>query len=189
MSELVRCKPCGYVCRRDALRRVCPACGAGLSAFEPYEDRVSAARRFILNLDLHPILVHSPQTFATLLPALVLVGWVFPTFFANELSTVVRFTALILPVTVVGAIISGLIDGKVKFKRLGVPLVMLKIVAGACLLIISIVNAAIILVGGFQDSVRPLVMVLGVASLVCAVLLGHTGKRLILPILPGRLRT
>ena len=188
MPEFMRCKPCGYISRKDALRRVCPACGAPLTAFEPYEDRVSAARRSILNLDLHPILVHAPQTFATLLPGLVMVAMLFPGFYANELNAVVCFTSLILPLSVVGAIVSGLIDGKVKFKRLGVPLVMLKMVAGACLLLLSIVNAAIVLVGGFQASVRPFVLVLGAASFLCAVLLGHTGKKLILPILPGRLR-
>ena len=186
MPEFVRCKPCGYVSRKGVLRRVCPACGAALSAFEPYEDRVSAARRFILNLDLHPILVHAPQTFATFLPGLAVVGMLFPSLYSAELRAVVCFTALVLPVSVVGAILSGLIDGKVKFKRLGVPLVVRKIVIGACLLIISTVNAAIVLVGGFQDGTRPLVLSLGAASLVCAVLLGAAGKKLILPILPGR---
>ena len=186
MSEFVRCKPCGYVSRKGALRRVCPACGAGLSAFEPYEDRVSARRRLILSLDLHPILVHAPQTFATLLPGLALVAMLFPAFYSAELCAVVCFTSLVLPVSVVGAIVSGLIDGKVKFKRLGVPLVVRKIIVGACLLIVSTLNAAIIVVGGFQDGTRPLVVSLGVASLVCAVLLGTSGKNLILPILPGR---
>jgi len=186
MPEFVRCKPCGYVSQKDALRRVCPACGAALSAFESYEDRVSAARRFILNLDLHPIMVHAPQTFATLLPGLAMVAILFPEFYSAELRAVVCFTAFVLPVSVVGAILSGLIDGKVKFKRLSAPLVVRKIVIGVCLLIISTINATTVFVGGFQDGTRPLVLSLGVASIVCAVLLGTSGKKLILPILPGR---
>ena len=88
----------------------------------PNEDRVSAARRFILNLDLHPILVHAPQTFATFLPGLAVVAMLLPALYSAELRAVVCFTALVLPVSVVGAILSGPIDGKVKFKRLGVPL-------------------------------------------------------------------
>lgn len=186
MSELVRCKPCGYVCRKAALRRVCPACGAGLKAFEPYQDRVSARRRFILDLDLHPIIVHAPQTFATLLPGLAAVAVLFPAFYPGQLNAVVCFSTLILPVSVVGAILSGLIDGKVKFKRLGAPLVVRKIVAGSCLLAVSIANAAIVLAGGFQAGTTPFVLLLGAASLVCAVVLGRAGKKLILPILPGR---
>ena len=98
MPEFVRCKPCGYVSRKGTLRRVCPACGAALSAFEPYEDRVSAARRFILNLDLHPILVHAPQTFATFLPGLAVVAMLFPAFYSAVLLAVVCFAAFVLPV-------------------------------------------------------------------------------------------
>ncbi|MBN2295596.1 MAG: hypothetical protein JXM70_24410 [Pirellulales bacterium] len=186
MTEYMKCKPCGYVSQKSTLRRVCPACGAPLSAFEPYEDRVSASRRFILNLDLHPILVHTPQTFATFLPGLAVIAMLFPTFYSSELLAVVCFTAFVLPVSVMGAILSGLVDGKMKFKRLSSPLVVRKIVIGACLLIISTVNAVITFVGGFQDGTRLLVLSLGVASLVCAVLLGAAGKKLIIPILPGR---
>ncbi|HYW78347.1 MAG TPA: hypothetical protein VE890_02185 [Thermoguttaceae bacterium] len=186
MSEFVRCKPCGYIARKGTLRRVCPACGAALSAFEPYEDRVSASRRLVLSLDLHPILVHAPQTFATFLPGLAAVAMLFPAFYPAELRAVVCFQAFILPVSVVGAILSGLIDGKLKFKRLGVPLVVRKVLVGTGLLVVSTVNAAIVFVDGFQDGTRLVVLLLGVASLVCAVLLGTTGKKLIIPILPGR---
>lgn len=185
MPELVRCKPCGYVSRKDALKGVCPACGASLKAFEPYEDRVSARRRLILSLDMHPILVHTPQTFATFLPALAVFALLFPGFYSAELSAVICFAALFLPVTVVGAILSGLIDGKMKFKRLTTPLVVRKIIIGTSLLIVSAANAAVILVSGFHDTARILVLSLGAASFVCAVLLGTFGKKLILPILPG----
>ena len=186
MSDLVRCKPCGYVTRRDRLRQVCPACGAKISVFEPFEDRVSARRRFILELDLHPILVHAPQTFATILPALAVLVMVFPQFYAAELTAVVCFTALILPVSVLGAIASGLVDGKLKFKRLGPPLVVQKIIVGTCLLAVSTAGALVVLRHGFQGGARAAVVSLGTASFVCAVLLGHTGKQLIRPILPGR---
>jgi len=186
MPELVRCKPCGYVMRKDKLGRVCPACGAKAAAFEAYEDRVSARRRFILNLDLHPILVHAPQTFAALLPGLVALAMLFPEFYAAELGAVIGFSALILPLGVVGAIASGLVDGRVKFKRLSPPFLVQKITAGTCLLIVSGANAAVVLFEGLGPGTLPWVLGLGVASLACAVVLGHTGKKLILPILPGR---
>ena len=186
MPELVRCKPCGYVMRKDKLGRVCPACGAKAAAFEPYKDRVSARRRMILNLDLHPILVHAPQTFAALLPGLVAVAMLFPAFYPAELGAVIGFSALILPPGVAGAIASGLVDGRVKFKRLSTPLVVQKIAAGTCLLIVSGANATVVLVGRLESGTMPWVLGLGLASLACAVVLGHTGKKLILPILPGR---
>jgi hypothetical protein len=186
MPELVRCKPCGYVCPKSSLRQVCPACAASLAAFEPYEDRVSAKRRWFLSFDFHPILVHTPQAFVVLLPGLAAVCMLFPEFYSAELCAVVCFMVLLLPLSVVGAILSGLLDGKVKFKRFRAPLLVRKIVFGAFLLIISTVNAAIVLMSGFQDGTRLLVAALGVASLVCGVLLGLAGKKLILPILPGR---
>jgi hypothetical protein len=93
---------------------------------------------------------------------------------------------LVLPVSVVGAISSGLIDGKVKFKRLGTPLVLRKIVIGSSLFIISLANAVVVLLAGFQAGARIAVAALGAACFVCAVLLGQAGKQLILPVLPGR---
>ena len=185
MPELVRCKPCGYVCRKDALRGVCPACGVGVKAFEPYEDRVAAKRRFILSLDLHPIIVHAPQTFASILPGLVLAAVLFPELYPEKLEAVIYFTALILPPSVAGAILSGLIDGKARFKRLKSPLIVQKLFAGAGLLAVSITTAATILLGGFTAGTRPFLIGLSLTSFVCAVLLGRAGGRLMGPILPG----
>jgi rubredoxin len=186
MPELVRCKPCGYVMRKDKLGRVCPACGAKAAAFEPHKDRVSARRRMILNLDLHPILVHAPQAFAALLPVLVAAAMLGPSFYAAELRAVIGFFVLVLPLGTVTAIASGLVDGKLKFKRLSPPYLVQKIVAGIGLLIVSGANAAVVLVAGLGPRTMPWVLGLAAASLACAVFLGHTGKKLILPILPGR---
>jgi len=92
---------------------------------------------------------------------------------------------LLLPLTVVGAIISGLIDAKVKLKRLRNPAPLRKIITGNLLLALSIANAAVVLLGGFDESTRPYVLLLGAASLACAVLLGMMGKKLIAATLPG----
>jgi len=186
MAKLIRCRPCGYVGTQAETGQPCPACGAAATAFEPYEDKVSARRRFILDLDLHPILVHAPQAFATLLPLLAAVGICLPAFYETELAAVVIFHALILPPSVVGAIISGLIDGRTKMKRLKARFLVRKIILGLCLLAISGAGAAVVALGGFQQGTKLPVLVLGVASFGCAVLLGRTGKRLIIPILPGR---
>ncbi len=186
MPELVRCKPCGYVCRKDSLRGVCPACGVGEKAFEPYEDRVSAKRRIILSLDLHPIIVHAPQTFASLLPALVLAAVLFPALYPDELKAVIYFVALILPPGVAAAIASGVIDGKARFKKLKTPLIVQKIIAGSALMGVSIATASVLLIGGFNSGTMPFLIGLSIASFVSAVLLGRAGGRLMGPILPGR---
>ena len=58
MKELVRCRPCGYVMEKDKLGDVCPACGLPHKVFEPYREKVSLNRLFVLNLDLPNC--HSP---------------------------------------------------------------------------------------------------------------------------------
>ena len=186
MPEMVICKPCGYVMNRDRLRGVCPACGASSSVFKPYEDKVSASRRRILDLDLHPILVHAPQAFATFLPGLTALAILFPPFYPEEVAAVVCFMALILPISVIGAISSGLIDAKLKFKKLSPPLVVRKIVLGVGLLLVSLAIGLVVLLGGFSSDTRLAVAALSGASLLFAILLGHCGKQLIRPILPGR---
>jgi len=185
MAQLLRCKACGYLIREDKLRKVCPACGLRRKIFEPYEPRISAWRSFILDLDLHPILVHFPQAFCTILPLLVLGRIAMPSFYAQQLDAVIQFTVLLLPLTVVGAILSGLIDAKVKLKRLRNPAPLRKIIVGTLLLALSVANAAVVSLGGFDQTTRLYVLLLSSATLACAVLLGMMGKKLIAAILPG----
>ena len=168
------------------LRRACPACGLPAKVFEPYQQKISPRRSFILNLDLHPILVHFPQAFCSILPPLVIVSMLFPGFYGPELIAVVGFTSLVLPLTVVGALISGLIDAQTKLKKLSPPALVQKIAVGSSLLGLSIAMASIIARGGFQAGPgRIAVLLLSLASFGCAVLLGMMGKRLINAILPG----
>ena len=171
--------------RERKLKEVCPACGLRRSVFEPYEEKVSARRRFILDLDLHPILVHFPQTFATILPPLLLATMLLPRFYGQELVVVASFTALVLPAAAVGALISGLVDARVKLKTLRTPALVRKIAAGCGLLLFSAMAALIVAFDGCQPGNRVWILALSVASFVCAVLLGMMGKKLIPVIRPG----
>ncbi|NQU21551.1 MAG: rubrerythrin [Candidatus Nealsonbacteria bacterium] len=185
MSSLVRCKACNYITRESKLGEVCPACGFQRSVFEPYEDKVSPRRRFLLNLDLHPILVHFPQAFVSMLPPLILANLLLPSFYEKELAVVTSFTALLLPLTTVGAFLSGLFDARIKLKRLSPPALIRKIAAGSALLLFSAVGGVIVALQGFTAETRIYVLLLSLASLACAVLLGMMGKRLIPVVLPG----
>ena len=75
MKEHVRCKACGYILEKDALGEVCPACGVKKEMFEPWEDKVGAARRLWLDLHVHPIVVHLPNAIS---PMLVLLALAYP---------------------------------------------------------------------------------------------------------------
>ena len=186
LSGLLRCKACGYLIRESRLGKVCPACGLRRKIFEPYEPKVSALRRFILDLDLHPIVVHFPQAFCTLLPLLVLARIVLPAFHGEQLETVINFIVLLLPLSAMGAITTGLIDAKVKLKRLRNPAPLRKIIVGNLLLVLSLAAAAVVFSGVFDPRItRYVLLLLSTASLGCAVLLGMMGKKLINAILPG----
>ncbi len=185
MSPLVRCKACGYLMKQRKLGKVCPACGLRSSVFEPYQEKISARRSFLLNLDLHPILVHFPQSFASILPPLILTQLLLPTFYREQLIAVTSFTALVLPLTTAAAFAAGLFDAKIKLKRLVMPALIRKIAAGSALLLFSAANGLVVALHGYNGETQVYVLALSVASFVCAVLLGMMGKKLIPAILPG----
>ncbi|MBN2023245.1 MAG: hypothetical protein JW809_10690 [Pirellulales bacterium] len=183
MSALVRCRACGYVMREVKVRDVCPACGFKKSVFQPHEEKISPRRRFLLDLDAHPILVHFPQCFASILPPLVAVHLLLPDFYGPELAAVIGFVSLVLPLSVVGAIASGLFDASLKLKRLDTPALVCKIAAGVALLLLSAANTLLILLWGLAPA-KLFILGLSLGCLVCAILLGMMGKKLIAAILP-----
>ena len=65
-EKLYICRPCGYVLKESELGDVCPACGLPRKVFEDYKERMSPGRSKILQLDLHPIAVHFPQSMLVL---------------------------------------------------------------------------------------------------------------------------
>jgi rubredoxin/O-antigen/teichoic acid export membrane protein len=172
MASLVRCRACGYVMEERKVGRVCPACGLRRSVFQPYEDKISPTRRFLLN-------------FASILPPLVAVNLLFPRLYGQELTGVICFTALVLPLTSLGALASGLFDARLKLKRLGTPALIRKASIGSSLLLLSGANGLLVAFRGFQSEARIYVLAISLACFVCAVLLGMMGKRLIPVMMPG----
>lgn len=181
MAQLVRCKPCGYVMRADKLGDVCPACGLPAKVFEPFRETISQNRKKILGLDLHPIAIHLSQTFTGLIAVLLVFINIFPDLYYDILIAVLSFSIIVLPFSVVIAIISGLIDGLTRFKSLKPPLLRIKIIAGSIMLVLSTIMAIITK----MEEYTFLTFVLSYLSLACAVLLGLWGKKLITVILPG----
>jgi rubredoxin len=181
MKELVRCKPCGYVMEADKLKDVCPACGMPRKAFEPYRERVALNRLFILSLDLHPIAIHLSQTFVFLIPALIFFIKLFPEV-QNELFThVLVFSLYAFPLTLISAILTGILDGLFRFKTLTPPLLRLKIIFSSIIIVLA---AAMFFVAKDGDY-GIVTILLSLGCLFCAVRLGLLGKHLIDVILPG----
>jgi hypothetical protein len=181
MKELVRCRPCGFVMEADKLGDVCPACGLPRKVFEPYRERVSRNRLMLLNLDLHPIVIHLSQAFVIAIPILTIITYFFRDFQPEILRNVLIFSIYVFPFTLVLAIITGIIDGLTRFKTLATPLLRVKIIFSLIILTLSIGMFFV----AHKEEHFILTIILSVLSLGAGVQLGLWGKKLINVILPG----
>lgn len=186
MSELVRCRPCGYVMEADKLGDVCPACGMPRKVFEPYRERVSSNRLMILNLDLHPIAIHFSQAFVGAIPLLFLFTALFPGFYHQELTIVNKVMIIALPFTMILALCSGMIDGYTRFKTFSTPLLVRKLILSGVIAILSGIASAMVIFNGLTATNTTVVILLILGCLACAVTLGLLGKKLLNVILPGK---
>lgn len=181
MKELVRCRPCGFVMEAGKLGDVCPACGLPRKVFEPYRERVSINRLRLLNLDLHPIVIHLSQAMVIAIPALAILIHIFPGIYPEILKNVFIFSVVVFPFTLVLAIITGVIDGLTRFKTLKTPLLRVKIIFSLIILTLSVI---LFFVGRNEDNYL-LILLLSFLCLGAGIQLGLWGKKLINVILPG----
>lgn len=184
MAELLRCKPCGYVIREDKLNDICPACGLPRKVFEPYREKVSSNRKFILNLDLHPIAIHLSQAFVVLIPILLVLNYYYPDFKLYSVHAILDFCIDLLPFFLVLATATGVIDGVARFKSLNTPLLRVKIIVST---IITALSFTLFYVTP-NSMYRIETFIISIAILCFAVLLGLWGKKLLNVILPGTMR-
>lgn len=182
MKELVRCRPCGYVMEKDKLGDVCPACGLPHKVFEPYREKVSLNRLMILNFDLHPIAIHLSQSFMVLIPLLLLNQLFFPNFYYEESAVVIKFCIALLPLSIVLAFVTGIIDGVTRFKSLKPPLLRNKLIFGGLIILVSI---GLFFMKNIEGQ-KALFLLISLTGLAFAVILGLIGKKLLNVILPGK---
>jgi rubredoxin len=181
MKELVRCRPCGFVIEADKLGDVCPACGLPRKVFEPYRERVSPNRLVLLNLDLHPIAIHLSQALVIAIPILAIITNLFKQFQPEILKSVLIFSVVVFPFTLILAIITGVIDGLTRFKTLATPILRVKIIFSLIILSLAIAMFFVAPKGNLYF----LTIILSILSLGAGVQLGLWGKKLINVILPG----
>ena len=181
MKELVRCRPCGFVMEADKLGDVCPACGLPRKVFEPYRERVSLNRLRLLNLDLHPIVIHLSQALVIAIPLLAILTHLVPSLYPEVLNNVLLFSIVLFPFTLVLAIMTGVIDGLTRFKTLKTPLLRVKIIFSFIILTLSVV----LFYAYKNDWNYLLIILLSILCLGCGIQLGLWGKKLINVILPG----
>jgi hypothetical protein len=166
----------------SALHDKCPACGVGRQAFEPYQSKISTKREFVLSLDIHPVVVHFPQAFIYTIPVVMVFGHLVPAW-RETLFSAARVLVLGLPLVVLFGILTGLIDGVIRFKKATTPVLSRKLILGSLFLASSCFLALIVLSAGFT---KPLLVTgLLLIAMSCAAILGLIGSRLTSSRLPG----
>jgi hypothetical protein len=167
--------------------KFCPACGVSSKVFEPYEERISEERKRVLDLHIHPIIVHLAQALAPMLvilaAALAVIG---EGSLKSALLDTTRVLAAFLPVAVVLAFVAGLIDGNLRFHKVSTPLLVKKMVVGALFFLVSLGAAGLALFAGLDGIGIAPFAVLELLALVAAVLLGNWGFGLLSSRFPGK---
>jgi len=138
MNKLYKCKVCGFVTKGKALPELCPACGFKGKIFEEFEPIVSAKRRKALELHAHSALVHFPIAVITYIffINLFILAKIIPwhSVFVGSLEAMVW----LLPFVTLFGMLSGLYDGKLRFKKINTPLLKKKILLSLLLILVSI---------------------------------------------------
>ena len=106
-------------------------------------DPVSEKRRKILGLHIHPIIVHFPQSFAFTLFVLAVLSFVAPPQINGVLNCTMQVISSALPFFLILALLTGLVDGKIRFRKVTTPFLKKKIIFGLSFLFTSILIAAV----------------------------------------------
>jgi len=185
MKKYVRCKVCGYIMEESDLKDCCPACGLPKTAFEPYTKKISPQRKLILDQHLHPIAIHFPQVFIILIVLMPLLSLIVADPWKSEFLIIAKWLIYVLPITVLGGFLTGLLDGNLRFKRLTTPLLVNKMMVGVIFQLLSIAILAFYLVDGFAGNTLWMIVGLGIISTACAIYLGRKGSTMFDSIMPG----
>ena len=185
MANLIRCKACGYIMEEGKLKDVCPACGLPKTVFEPYVKKISPQRKMLIDQHLHPIILHFPQVILVLSLFMPLLSLLIADPLRSEVLIIAKWSLLTLPFAVFGGFITGIIDGKLRFKKLTPPLLKTKIIIGSILQVLSVLVFSIYWANGLTGNMVWLICILNAVSLALAIYLGKIGSSMFNALLPG----
>jgi len=152
MAALMRCRSCGYVTAAGKLKDTCPACGAPRKMLEPWTDPVSDRRRSLLEMGLHPMVIHFAVAFAASAFALSLFALAFPRFLAGLATNLLVVMTAVLPLAVLAGWAAGAFDGRLRFRRLATPLLARKMILGASVFLETLAAAAVLFAFGLEPT-------------------------------------
>ncbi|MHA2173980.1 MAG: hypothetical protein ACXABI_04085 [Candidatus Hodarchaeales archaeon] len=182
------CRLCGFV-REVGKGGICPACGAPERAFLPFEHKASEKRRIFLKLDVHPVAVHFTISYTAVVALLYIISIFSTTLLGIPIEDTRDLQILFLPLLIVGGGITGVIDGKIRFRKIDTPYLKRKIILGSILFVLSLW----IFIFHNMDTSDPLIKLLeGIfifSSFAIASYLGWIGAEMMCAIVPvGRLK-
>ena len=187
MGQLVICKACGFIMLEEKLGDVCPACGVLKKMFEPHNDRVSEKRRKVLEMHIHPIMVHFSQAFAFSVFLLAIGMLIFSGRLGSLVLSSLEFISYCLPIVAIATFLTGVLDGRTRFKKVKSPILRKKIAYGTGFLIFTLALGICTLVLGYSGSaLRLIIIALALGSFGSSFVLGLLGTSLINSALPGK---
>lgn len=182
MPQMVICKSCGYIMPLGKVKDDCPACGVKAKMFIPHDERISEKRKFLLMLDIHPILVHFTQAYTGTIMALSLLALIVKPGWLERISAVVTVLGYVLPFTVIAAFAAGMFDGKIRFRKVTTPLLVKKMVLSTLYFALTCGVFVCVL---FNPLPWAIIAVLSAMAMTCASILGFWGVSLLNSRFPG----
>lgn len=188
MSSYEICRLCGYVRKKGENGGVCAACGAPATAFAPYEHKASELRRKFLELDFHPVTIHFTVSYAISLAILFILSLLTDELLGIHLRDdgILDFFVILFPIFVLAGGVTGVIDAKVRYRKIDTPFLKWKTFMSIGLLIISVlvVFAHIASDGGDEAVFKGVEAILILLAVILVSILGLIGTKLIHFIVP-----
>ncbi len=177
------CRVCGYV-RPVGKGGRCPACGVRDTAFVPFQHKASLNRRLFLKLDVHPVAVHFTITYTAVSALLFFLLLFVDELLGVRIQGILDLQITFLPLLIVSGGITGLIDGKMRFRKIKTPYLLRKIVLGCCLLATTVILLILHIISQGDDSFLLIEALLILLAFILSSYLGWIGAELICPIVP-----
>ncbi len=184
MKEYLKCKACGFIMEKDDAPDLCPACGISKKVFEDYKYNISLRRKLIMDLNAHPIMLHLPQAITGLIPFFGILSLITDAGWGIKFLNAVEITVYLLPLSVLAAMLTGMFDGKNRFKKLGTPALKKKMLLASILLILTSAMPYLVYSMGIKEALFPLIG-LSIIALAAEAILSKVGIKLIFAHLPG----
>lgn len=184
MKEYLKCKACSYIMDSTNPPAICPACGVPDKAFEPYKFNLSSKRKLIIDLDLHPMMIHLPQSISGMIIFFGILSLTTEASWGVKFLYTVEVITYLLPLSVIASVVTGLFDGKNRFKKLTTPALKKKIIFGVLLVAVTAVMPLLVYLAGIKEALYP-VMGLSIAALAIQAVLARIGIKLFFAWLPG----